>query len=203
MWLICDSSVEAPDVPLLYLFLVRIFRTQRLKRCRLTNKQTNTILSFWLPTPNCWYGEYMWVDAWKSLNTTWNISDRTTGGSYDLHKDIHAHTLNTHTSTHSEPLTFVHSRGLLIGCCCRPAAFWTALCARRTSESSVIHGNRKMRGKRTVTEWCMRTMWDWKDYTDSITKSIIYYTLDYSNIQCTKRMLDIVVYLLGITRALC
>lgn len=39
--------------------------------------------------------------------------------------------------TRRRPLTFVHSRGLLIGCYCLLAAAWTVLCAPRTSESSV------------------------------------------------------------------
>lgn len=38
--------------------------------------------------------------------------------------------------TRIRQLTLVHSRGLLIGCCSLPVAFWSALCVRRMSESS-------------------------------------------------------------------
>ncbi len=56
-----------------------------------------------------------------------------------IHAKINVRPL--HANTRIKWLTFVHSRGLLIGSL--PAAVWTALCARRTSESSVIHESKK------------------------------------------------------------
>ena len=70
------------------------------------------------------------------------------GEIYDSDPDEDLHTRNTRIKR----LTFVHSRGLLIGCCSPPAAFWTALCARRTSESSVIHGSKKRKDVREEAE---------------------------------------------------